>query len=71
MDAQPAPRPPKPPKHRKMPPSLRYDRQNGLGSAARGLVVTPLGWAHVSPDVLAGLRARGIVPPARADGEPC
>jgi hypothetical protein len=64
MDAQPPA--PKPPKHRKMPPSLRYDRNNGLGTTARGIVVTALGWAHVSPDVLARLRARGIVLPPDA-----
>jgi hypothetical protein len=44
----------------------RYDRAHGLGTTARGIVVTDLGWAHVSPDVIARLRARGIVVPPDA-----
>jgi hypothetical protein len=33
-----------------------------VGSVARCIVVTPLGWSHVSPDVLARLdrKARGL-----------
>jgi hypothetical protein len=36
----------------------RYDRKHGLGTTARGLVLTPLGWAHVSPAALARIAAR-------------
>jgi hypothetical protein len=29
----------------------RYDRNHGLGTTARSLVLTPLGWSMLSPEV--------------------
>lgn len=52
LSEAPKPRQAKPPK----PP--RYDRNNGVGAVARGIVVTPLGYSMVSPAVRARLAAR-------------
>lgn len=36
----------------------RYDRRHGLGTTARGVTLTPLGWAHLSPEARARIAAR-------------